>query len=354
MIETSFWKDKRVFVTGHTGFKGTWLSLWLHSLGAIVTGYALQPPTNPSLYKLCGADELLSSIIADVRNKEALNQTIQNAQPEILFHMAAQPLVRYSYLNPVETYETNVMGTVNLLESVRECKSVRAVVNITTDKCYQNNEWYWGYRENDPLGGYDPYSASKACSELITASYRKAFFNDKNSVALASVRAGNVIGGGDWAEDRLIPDCIKSLLKSEPIMIRNPNAIRPWQHVLEPLCGYLMLAEQLYKDGTDFTEAWNFGPDDTDVKTVEWIVNTMCQKWGNAASFTIVEGDHPHEAQYLKLDCSKARQKLNWHPRWNLGMALDKVVEWTLAYKDGKDMSKVCLNQIADYCGERN
>ncbi len=353
MIETNFWQNKRVFITGHTGFKGSWLSLWLHSLGSIVTGYALQPPTNPSLYELCRINELLESNIADVRDKDVLSEALVQAQPEIVFHMAAQPLVRYSYLNPVETYETNVMGTVNLLESVRECKSVRAVVNITTDKCYQNNEWYWGYRENDQLGGYDPYSASKACSELITASYRNSFFN-KNSVALASVRAGNVIGGGDWAEDRLIPDCIKSLLNNEAILIRNPNAIRPWQHVLEPLSGYIMLAEHLYKDGTDFAEAWNFGPDDSDVKTVEWIVDTICRKWESSAKYDIVEGNHPHEAKYLKLDCSKARQKLDWQPNWNLEKALDKIIEWTLAYKNGMDMRKACLKQISDFSGEIN
>lgn len=348
MEDTSFWKNKRVFITGHTGFKGSWLSLWLHSLGAIITGYALDPPTNPSLFKLCNLDEIIASINADIRDKQALSRVILDTQPEVIFHMAAQPLVRYSYLKPLETYETNVMGTANLYESIRECKSVRAVVNVTSDKCYQNNEWYWGYRESDQLGGYDPYSASKACSELLTASYRNSFFND-SLVALASVRAGNVIGGGDWALDRLVPDCIRSLLNNEPILIRNPNAIRPWQHVLEPLGGYIMLAEQLYKRGKEFAEAWNFGSDDADAKTVEWIVSTMCQKWGGVADFKVIQGNHPHEAQYLKLDCSKAKIKLNWHTKWNVERSIDKVIEWTRAYQHGKNMREVCLSQIECY-----
>jgi len=349
MSRQAFWDHRKVFITGHTGFKASWLTLWLHSLGAVITGYALPPPTNPSLFVLCGIEELLTSIIADVRDQSALTEAVTKAQPEIVFHLAAQPLVRYSYINPVETFETNVMGTVNLLEAIRSCESVKAVVNITTDKCYQNNEWYWGYRENDPLGGYDPYSASKGCSEVVTSSYRNSFFNKGSSVALASARAGNVIGGGDWAEDRLIPDCIKSLLKNDPILIRNPEAIRPWQHVLEPLNGYLMLAEQLHNSGSDFAEAWNFGPDDRDVKPVRWIVETLCRKWGGTATYNILTGEHPHEARYLKLECSKARQKLGWQPRWELQKALEKVIEWTVAYKNGLDMRKVCLDQIRQY-----
>lgn len=349
----NFWKGKRVFITGHTGFKGHWLCLWLHTLGAEVTGYALNPPTNPNLFELCNIDRLITSIISDIRDIKSLNEAVRSCHPEIIIHMAAQPLVRESYKNPVETYSINVMGTVNLFEAVRNCKGVKAILNVTTDKCYENKEWYWGYRENEPMGGYDPYANSKACSELVTSAYRNSFFNTKDyhihGVGLASARSGNVIGGGDWAADRLIPDCIRALLTGEKIIIRNPDAIRPWQHVLEPLSGYLLLAQKLYKDGPGYAEAWNFGPDDTDAKPAEWIVKKMCEKWGQNASYGIDKGIHPHEAHYLKLDCSKAKALLGWYPRWNLEKALDTVIEWTRAYKEHKDVRKLCLKQIEEY-----
>lgn len=356
MISKEFWQDKKVFITGHTGFKGSWLCLWLYSLGAKVTGYALQPPTTPSLFELCKIEGLVSHIIGDVRDAEALNNAMNKVQPEIVIHMAAQPLVRDSYKIPAETYTINVMGTVHLFEAVRQCKSVKAVVNVTTDKCYENKEWLWGYRENEPMGGYDPYSNSKACSELVTASYRNSFFHPskyaEHGVAIASARAGNVIGGGDWAADRLIPDCINSLLYNKRIYIRSPQAIRPWQHVLEPLSGYLMLAQKLYEEGIPFAEGWNFGPNDSDSKPVEWIVQKMCEQWGGNASYEIDTSPQPHEASYLKLDCSKARMRLAWEPRWNLEQALSKIIEWVSAYRENQNMRDVCLQQIKQYVNE--
>ena len=353
MIDKSFWQKKKVFVTGHTGFKGSWLCLWLHSLGAKVTGYSLDPPTNPNLFSLCDIDRLATSVIADVRDINSLRDSIQSSQPEIIIHMAAQSLVRESYKNPAETYSINVMGTVSLFEAVRNTKGVRSIVNVTTDKCYENKEWHWGYREYEPLGGYDPYSNSKACSELVTSAYRNSFFNPKNydfhGLGLASARAGNVIGGGDWATDRLLPDCIRALLKNEKIWIRNPFAVRPWQHVLEPLSGYLSLSQQLYENGSVYAESWNFGPDDSDAKPVEWIVKKMCEKWGASASYGIDKGEHPHESSYLKLDCSKAKAELGWYPRWEIEMAIDKVIEWTKAYKNKQNLKEVCLKQIEEY-----
>ena len=327
-IDRKFWNGKKVFVTGHTGFKGSWLCLWLHFLGADVIGYALAPPTTPSLYELAGVDQLIHSISGDVRDNAALLQSVHNARPEILFHMAAQSLVLQSYQDPVATYSTNVMGTVHFFEALRGCPQARSVVNVTTDKCYENREWFWGYRENEPMGGYDPYSNnSKACSELVTASYRDSFFSPKDyrqhCVAIASARSGNVIGGGDWAANRLVPDCIRSLLKGEPILIRNPGATRPWQHVLEPLSGYLLLAQKLNLQGPRYAEAWNFGPEDQDAKSVEWIVKRICSCWGDQASYQIAAGQHPHEAHWLKLDCSKAKSELGWYPRWNLEHAVE-------------------------------
>jgi len=352
-MERTFWEGKRVFLTGHTGFKGSWLVLWLNALGAKVTGYALEPPTDPSLFELCHLDELVNSRIADVRDGETLSRTMADASPEIVIHMAAQPLVRDSYKIPVETYAINVMGTVNLLESVRNCKSVRAVVNVTTDKCYENREWVWGYRENEAMGGHDPYSNSKGCAELVTAAYRSSYFNPTSygdhGVALASARAGNVIGGGDWATDRLIPDCVRALLRGEKIAIRNPHAIRPWQHVLEPLSGYMFLAQKLYEEGACFAAGWNFGPDDNDAKPVEWIVRRMCADWGEGASYEIDRGEHPHEAHYLKLDCSKAKAELGWHPRWNLDTAIDRSIEWARAYQQNRNLRDICLQQIEEY-----
>lgn len=353
----SFWQGKRVLVTGHTGFKGAWLSLWLTQLGAKVTGYALQPPTNPSLFELCCLNQDMVSHIGDVRDYGKLLTVMQTAMPDIILHLAAQPLVRESYANPVETYATNVMGTIHLLEAVRQVKSVRAVVNVTTDKCYENKEWVWGYRENEPMGGYDPYSNSKACSELVTSAFRDSFFNPQNyeqhGVAVATARAGNVIGGGDWAADRLIPDFIRAIEANDKIRIRNPKATRPWQHVLEPLSGYLVLAERLYTDGASFAEGWNFGPEDSDAKPVEWIVKELCQLWGEGAVYEFDSGVHPHEANYLKLDCSKAKMRLNWHPKWNLQEALARVVAWDKAYLEQKDMKTVCLRQISEYMKAR-
>jgi CDP-glucose 4,6-dehydratase len=353
MDNTDFWKNKRIFLTGHTGFKGSWLSIWLHLLGAEVTGYALDPPTDPSLFELARVGELMTSVIADVRDPERLKAEMSVASPDIVIHMAAQPLVRDSYKIPVETYATNVMGTVHLLEAVRSCPSIRAVVNVTTDKVYENREWSWGYRENEPFGGYDPYSNSKGCSELVTAAYRSSYFNptgyDRHGVALASARAGNVIGGGDWALDRLVPDILRAILAGEPVRIRNPHAIRPWQHVLEPLSGYLTLAQRLYKDGVRFAEGWNFGPSDDDARTVGWIVERMCSRWGQGAHYTIDAGEHPHEAHYLKLDCSKARSELGWQPRWSLERTLDSIINWTHAYQHNDDLRQHCEQQIEAY-----
>jgi CDP-glucose 4,6-dehydratase len=353
MLSKEFWSGRKVFVTGHTGFKGAWLCLWLHALGAKVSGYALEPPTQPNLFELAGVESSIASQIGDVRDLSALQCAVSDAAPEVVIHMAAQSLVRQSYSNPLETYSVNVMGTVNLLESIRLTSSVRAVVNVTTDKCYENREWYWGYRENEPLGGYDPYSSSKGCSELVTAAYRSSFFNPndyaRHGVAVASARAGNVIGGGDWAADRLVPDCLSALLRREKITIRSPLAIRPWQHVLEPLGGYLLLAQRLCDSGPRFATAWNFGPADADSRPVEWIVQRICDHWGRDAAYVVDDREHPHEANYLKLDCSKARAELGWRPRWDLETTISRIVEWTLAYQEGRDLREVCLGQIADY-----
>lgn len=347
-MNPAFWPGKRVFLTGHTGFKGSWLSLWLQSLGADVTGYALQPPTNPSLFEVAQVGAAMTSIIADVRDLPTLQQAMQAAQPHIVIHMAAQPLVRYSYQNPVETYATNVMGTVHLLESVRNTASVKAVVVVTTDKCYENKEWLWGYREDEPMGGFDPYSNSKGCAELVTSAYRCSFFQDKG-IALASARAGNVIGGGDWAQDRLIPDILTAFEQGRLADIRNPYAIRPWQHVLEPLRGYLTLAECLFEHGSNFAEGWNFGPNDEDAKPVGWIVEQMATMWGNGAQWKIDTGEHPHEANYLKLDISKARSRLDWHPALCLNEALKLIIDWSKQRQAGADMRKLTLSQISAY-----
>jgi CDP-glucose 4,6-dehydratase len=356
MTDSSFWKNKKVFLTGHTGFKGSWISIWLHSLGAKVTGYALDPPSQPNLYEIAGINRIVESIHGDVRDYDSLHSALLKSKAEIVVHMAAQPLVRESYLHPVETYEVNVMGTVHLLEAVRACRNVRAFLNVTTDKTYENKEWVWGYRENDRLGGSDVYSSSKACSELVTASYRKSFFSsseqDHHGASIATVRAGNVIGGGDWAKDRLIPDSIRALLENEPIHIRNPQAIRPWQHVIEPLSGYLILTRRLYEGGYNYAGAWNFGPDNDSARTVEWVVKRLCEKWGEKAGYTLDKGSHPHEASFLKLDCSKAKSILSWQPRWSLETGIDKIVAWTKAYSKGADMLEVCEKQILDYSSD--
>ena len=348
-----FWQGKKVFVTGHTGFKGSWLSLWLQPLAAEVSGYALAPPTEPSLF--CEADVAsgMQSITGDIRDLAHLVKVLKQCQPEIVIHMAAQPLVRYSYRNPVETYATNVMGTVHLLEAVRQTASVRAVVNVTTDKCYENQERIWGYRENEAMGGYDPYSNSKGCSELVTSAYRDSFFNPNDyqdhGVGLASARAGNVIGGGDWAEDRLIPDILAAFLRKQPVIIRNPHAIRPWQHVLEPLRGYLTLAEKLYTDGVRYAEPWNFGPGDSDAQPVSWIVEKMVAMWGEEVGWQLDDVIHPHEASYLKLDISKSRSYLDWHPVLNLENALSMIVEWTTLYAQGVNAKSLTQRQIQTY-----
>ncbi len=356
-VNPTFWKGKRVLLTGHTGFKGSWLSLWLQSMDAEVVGYALAPPTNPSLFKVAEIGCGMTSITGDIRDLEHLRKVFTEHQPEIVIHMAAQPLVRYSYVEPVETYSTNVMGTVNLLEAVRSTKSVKALVNVTTDKCYENREWAWGYRENEAMGGYDPYSSSKGCAELVTAAYRNSYFHpDKykeHGVAIASGRAGNVIGGGDWAGDRLIPDIMRAITEGKSVHIRSPHAIRPWQHVLEPLSGYLVLAQKLYEEGAAYAEGWNFGPNDEDAKPVQWIVEKLTQAWGEGASWVVDGGNHPHEAHYLKLDCSKAKSRLDWHPRWHLDEALSAIVEWQRAYRDGKAIREITLSQIQQYVNSK-
>ncbi len=353
IMEVNSWRGKKVFLTGHTGFKGAWLSIWLDSLGAKVTGYALKPPTNPSLFQLCRLEKRIKSNIGDVRDSAKLKKAMLAAKPEIVIHLAAQPLVRDSYRVPAETYSTNVMGTVNLLEAVRACGAVKAVVNVTTDKCYENKEHLRGYKEGEPLGGYDPYSSSKACSELVTAAYRNSFFNPadykNHGVAVASARAGNVIGGGDWAVDRLIPDVIRAALKGGKARIRNPRAIRPWQHVLEPLSGYLLLAEMLYTRGPRYAGAWNFGPGAGDAKDVEWIVKRMFAVWPEAPGYVIDKGRHPHEAHFLKLDSAKVRREIGWRSRWHVGQAIDKTVAWTRVYAAKGDVYGFCLAQIKEY-----
>lgn len=347
-MNTAFWRGRRVLVTGHTGFKGGWLSLWLSAMGAEVHGYALPPPTKPSLFEVSGIEALLASnTFADIRDYSCLFDTIRRARPEIILHLAAQPLVRYSYAHPAETYAVNVMGVVNLLEAVRANGGIQAVVNVTTDKCYENHEWPWGYRENEAMGGHDPYSSSKACSELVTAAYRNSFL-DGQGVALASARAGNVIGGGDWAADRLLPDFLRAIDSGDTLHIRSPQAIRPWQHVLEPLSGYLTLAECLCQDASKYAEAWNFGPADDDARSVGWIVEYLAtcipgMQW------KIDEMPQPHEAHYLKLDSSKARSELAWAPRWHLPEALRRTLDWHHAWRQGKSMRDVSLCQIDDY-----
>jgi len=348
-----FYKGRKIFITGHTGFKGSWLSILLQWLGADVYGYALLPPTTPSLFELAKIDQLVTSTIGDIRDYNLLLERLKEIQPEVIVHMAAQPLVRESYKNPRETYEINVMGTVNLLDTARQVASVKAILNVTTDKCYENNERHRGYRENEPIGGYDPYSNSKGCSELVTSAFRNSYFNPakyaEHGIALASARAGNVIGGGDWAADRLIPDFIRAIIAGEKVKIRRPNAIRPWQHVLEPLSGYLMLCEKLYTNGPSFAGAWNFGPDYNDAHNVEWITKTICSLWGEGASFEIDSNPHPHEASYLKLNCSKAKSELSWAPEWDIEITLKSIIEWNKAYLNNDDMKEVSLSQIKRY-----
>ncbi len=347
-INPDFWRGKRVLMTGHTGFKGSWLSLWLQSMGATLRGIALQPPTEPALFAVARVAEGMEHNIVDIRNFAAVQSQMDEFKPEIVIHMAAQPLVRLSYSHPVETYATNVMGTVHLLEAARHAGTVKAIVNITTDKCYENREWVWTYREDEPMGGHDPYSNSKGCAELVSSAYRRSFLQEAG-IAMATARAGNVIGGGDWALDRLVPDILRALEKGESALIRNPHAIRPWQHVLEPLSGYLLLAERLFTYGQLDAEGWNFGPIDEDARTVQWIVEHLCKNWGGGATWTLQPGDHPHEASFLKLDVSKARQRLEWTPRWTLETALKHITEWHQAWLKGQDMRTFCLCQITQY-----
>jgi len=348
-VQPDFWLGKRVFITGHTGFKGSWLSLWLQMMGAEVKGFALQPPTNPSIFCEANVAARMQSEIGDIRDLEALSASMTVFRPDVLIHMAAQPLVRLSYREPVETYTTNVIGTVNVFEAARGCDNLQAIVNVTTDKCYENREWEWGYRENEAMGGYDPYSSSKGCAELVTAAYRNSFFNDSGKAALASARAGNVIGGGDWADDRLIPDVLRSFENNQPVVIRNPKARRPWQHVLEPLSGYLVLAQKLFEEGSEYAEAWNFGPLDEDAQPVSNILDYLIEKWGEGVSWRVDANPQPHEAQLLKLDISKAAAKLDWHPRWSLSQALDSIVDWHRSLIAGHNMKDETIRQINSF-----
>ena len=352
MIDKVFWQGKRVFLTGHTGFKGSWLSLWLVSLGASVKGYALNPNTTPSLFNEAKVGRVIDSQIGDIRDQEALHESMTTFNPDVLIHMAAQPLVRYSYDSPIETYEVNVIGTAKVLEVARNCAKLKAIVNITTDKCYENDERSQGYKENDPMGGHDPYSSSKGCAELVTLAYRRSFLQDQG-VSLASVRAGNVIGGGDWADDRLIPDILRSFEKNKPVVIRNPKATRPWQHVLEPLSGYLVLAQKMYNNHKEYAEGWNFGPREEDVKPVDWILDKMISKWPDS-SWELDQNSNPHEADFLKLDISKAESKLGWKPVWELSHTIDKIIGWHKAWLDRADMQTVCLEEIEEYTNDMN
>lgn len=350
-MNPAFWRGRRVFLTGHTGFKGSWLSLWLQKLGAELTGFALPPPTRPSLFEAARVDQGMTSVIGDIRDPGALAAALQRANPDVVIHMAAQPLVRRSYQDPVETYSTNVMGVVHLLEAVRRVPGVRAVLNVTTDKCYDNREWSWGYRENEALGGHDPYSSSKACAELVTAAYRSSFFSGAggSGAGIATARAGNVIGGGDWAADRLVPDMVAAFERGQPVRVRSPHAVRPWQHVLEPLRGYLSLSQALVERGPAVAQAWNFGPSDDDARPVAWVVEHMAGAWGEGAGWALDPGEHPHEASCLKLDISKARQGLGWHPRLRLPQAIALVVEWHRATGGGQDPRAVTSAQIDHY-----
>jgi len=353
MLSRSFWKGRQVLLTGHTGFKGSWLSLWLNGLSANVTGYALGPPTQPNLYEQAEVAGTVRSICGDIRDFPRLKDAVAECRPDVVIHMAAQTVVRHGYQDPIESYSTNVMGTVHLLEAIRQLRRPCAVVNVTSDKCYTNHEWVWGYRENEPMGGRDPYSNSKGCAELVTSAYRESFFPpaliERHGVALASARAGNVVGGGDWTSDQLIPDLMRAFLAGQPCLIRNPSAIRPWQFVLEPLHGYLMLAEQLTEDASRFASGWNFGPADADAKPVSWIADELARSWGNRASWIYDAAMHPHEDHFLKLDASKARACLNWHPVIPLNVALDWIVEWYRAFHAGDDLGRLTRTQIERY-----
>ena len=353
VIDPSFWKDRKVFITGHTGFKGSWLSLWLTQLGAKVTGFSLKPSTQTSIDPILFEDAkvagvLQQSIYGDIRIADTFTKAIESSKPEIVIHMAAQPLVRESYIDPVGTYSTNVIGTVNLFEAIRITPSIKAVLNITTDKCYENKEWVWGYRESESLGGYDPYSSSKACAELVSSAYRRSFFQQEG-IALATARSGNVIGGGDWAKDRIIPDAMRAFMNRTSFVVRNPAATRPWQHVLEPLSGYLILIQQLIQYPDVFAESWNFGPSEEDVHPVSSLADILAESWGKQASWESDQKAHPHEARFLKLDCSKAKTQLNWKPIWKLERAIDETVKWYKAWHSEVEMHQYSLKQIEKY-----
>ena len=354
-MRVPFWAGKRVFLTGHTGFKGSWLSLWLQSLGAEVTGYALKPATQPNLFEVASVIKGMRSIIGDIRDLDNLKKAMKEANPDILIHMAAQPLVRYSYANPVETYATNVMGTVHVLEAARENKNIKAILNVTSDKCYDNKEIDRGYREDEPMGGFDPYSNSKGCAELVSSAYRNSFFNidqyQEHGVALATARAGNVIGGGDWAEDRLIPDFMRAIEAKQKVSIRNPYAIRPWQYVLEPLQGYLILCQKLYEQGFEFAESFNFGPNENEAKSVEWVAKEITKSWTDTEfSYEIEDAKNiVHEAQFLKLNSTKANEKLNWFSKLHTEEAIKKITDWHKSHLDKKDMRTFSLSQINEY-----
>jgi CDP-glucose 4,6-dehydratase len=352
-VNRSFWQGRRVFITGHTGFKGSWLSLWLHTLGADVTGFALDPPTQPNLFGQAQISNSIRSIHGDIRNFEHLKNSIAECRPEVLLHLAAQSVVRASYEDPIENYSTNVMGTVHVLEAVRQLKQPCVIVNVTSDKCYENREWIWGYRESEPMGGHDPYSNSKGCAELVTNAFRDSFFSPKtikdHGIALASARAGNCIGGGDWTSHQLIPDLMRAFLNDKPCLIRNPSAYRPWQFLLEPLRGYLILAEHLAEFGDRYASGWNFGPIDADVKPVSWIANELVRLWGNEANWTLDSGAHPHEAHALRLDATKAATELGWRPVLPLREALKWISEWYRAYREGADIRLLTTNQIERY-----
>lgn len=351
VVNTQFWEGKKVFITGHTGFKGAWLSLWLQSMGAMVTGYSLPPAAGPGIFSQSEIERSMRHITGDIRDSEKLRSAFYEAEPDIVFHLAAQSLVRRSYQNPAETYSTNVMGTVNLFESIAGMSSAKAVINVTSDKCYENMEWSRGYNESDRLGGHDPYSTSKACSELVTQAYRNLFAARNHNAKLASVRAGNVIGGGDWADDRLIPDLMRAYINRRPLCLRYPHAVRPWQHVLEPLAGYLLLAERIYSGRVDYADAWNFGPDDVQVCSVGSVVRQIQTLLGEKIDTDTDVGSQPHEALILKLDCSRARSKLQWKPRWGLEESLKKTTDWYMAYQNGQNMRHFSLSQIDSYVG---
>ena len=352
VIDSSFWKGRRVFITGHTGFKGGWLLLWLRQLGAHITGYALEPTTTPAFFNEARVfDSLQQNIDGDIRDLKTLSSAMHAARPEIVIHMAAQALVQESYVDPVGTYSTNVMGVVNLYEAVRGVSSVKAVLNITSDKCYENKEWYWGYRETEPMGGCDPYSSSKGCSELISAAYRQSFF-EKEGVGIATARSGNVIGGGDWSDDRIVPDAMRAFINKKPLLVRNPFATRPWQHVLEPLSGYIILCQALVQHFQEFSEGWNFGPNDKGARPVSDLANIMVKGWGDDASWVLDKESYPHEACFLKLDCSKANSRLKWQSIWSLERSLNETVKWYKAWSNKEDMYEFSLNQIKAYQNE--